>query len=113
MAMLGTTLDAARAHFGWGAIADFVRHLPPGSATWRALNPEAAAFCSPLSLATISADVFDELALTRYTVAKLFSPVAPKKPRPYSRPWDTSGDRHFGSGAIPVSEFDAWYYGEQ
>lgn len=72
MTYLGMTLAAAPRVFGWGEVSNWVRHLPPESATMRWAAAEMA-----------ERD-------------------------------DANGginNRKFGKDAIPISDFDKWYYG--
>ena len=112
MERLGCTLAKAPLFYGWHAIATWSRHLPQESAVWRARHPHEAAFCSPYGRATIAADTFDAVLNAAAVVIKAFG-VTPRAPKPYPRPTDRPDTRHFGSGGIPVSEFDAWYYAQE
>ena len=40
-----------------------------------------------------------------------FAKEGAKEPPRYPRPWETGDKQRIGSGAIPISEFDKWYYG--
>lgn len=107
------TFDTARLHFGWRAMLDFTRHLPLDSATRRELDPESARFASPLSQSAMLADIIDLTNYTRHLVARAnFKGVSSRPPNPYPRPGvQDKNTQHFGSGAIPISQFDEWYYG--
>ena len=110
MERLGITLAGAPI-FGWHAVAVWARHLPEGSATWRALHPEHARFASALGRASIAADTFDAVMLAIQAIAAAHG-GHPKRPQPYPRP-DSKDTSRFGKGAIPVSEFDAWFYSDE
>lgn len=107
MERLGTTLDGAPS-FGWHAVSVWARHLPEGSATWRALHPEHAAYASDLGRARMLADLFDAVMHATYTIAAAHG-GRPRKPKPYPRP-DANDRQRFGSDPIPAAEFDAWFY---
>ena len=111
MERLGCTLARARLFYGWHSLAVWARHLPQDSATWRAKHPEEAAFASPYGMATIAADTFDALMSAMVNVVKA-NGANMRRPKPYPRPGTKDETRHFGSGGIPVSEFDAWYYAQ-
>ena len=110
MRYLGATIEQAAALFGWGALVDFSRHLPFDCATNRARNKELLDFASDLKRNAILADVVDALTGLAYMLSKI-SGGKPKKPGPYPRPWKTGNTQVIGSNPIPISEFDAWYYG--
>lgn len=111
MERLGCTMAKAPIVYGWHSLVTWARHLPTGSAVWRARHPEEAAFASDVGRAAIAADTFDAIlngvaALVRASGATI------RDPRPYPRPGSKADAQHFGSGAIPVSEFESWYYGD-
>ncbi len=109
MERLGITLEGAPS-FGWHAVSVWARHLPEGSAVWRALHPEHAAFASELGRASIMADIFDAVLHTAATIAAAHG-GKPRQPKPYPRP-GARDRRSMGGGAIPVSSFDEWFYSE-
>ena len=111
MERLGCTMAQAPHLFGWHALATWARHLPQDSAVWRARHPDEAAFASAYGRATIAADTFDALMHAAAGLAGVLGANA-RDPRPYPRPGARDESRHFGSGGIPVSEFDDWYYAE-
>lgn len=111
MERLGCTLAQARLSYGWHALATWARHLPHESATWRAKHPDEAAFASAYGRATIAADTFDAIVNGALAVARTQG-ARTRTPKPYPRPGDRPEARHFGSGAIPVADFDAWYYAQ-
>ena len=111
MERLGTPLDRCSA-YGWGNVAAYARHLAadPGSYIWRAEHEDEYNYASPLQLAAMLADVYDLIhgigvALTTRKGR------TPRRPKPYPRPWAKSDAERIGKGAIPVSEFEKWYYG--
>lgn len=55
----------------------------------------------------ILADIFDAIRMFNYSFAK----HGEKEPRPYTRPWAKDNAQRIGRDAIPISEFNDWYYG--
>ena len=109
MERLGHTLARASVLYGWHSLFIWARHLPQDSATWRARHPDEAAFASDYGRAVIAADTFD--ALMRGIVSIVRSNgVSMRDQKPYPRPNARDDSRHFGSGGIPVSQFNDWYY---
>ena len=106
MRSLGIPLD--RVHLlGWHNAAVFARHAASdsGSYIWREINRENSDFASPLQLAAMIADVYD-------LIGALFSSLTKsrKRMKPYPRPWKKAKET-IGKGAIPITEFNSWYYG--
>lgn len=112
MRYLGATIEQAANFFGWGEIKKFSQHLPIDSATRRAKNSELYDFASDLKRNAILADIVDALTGLAYALAKM-SGGRPEKPKPYPRPWKPSNVQTIGAGAIPISEFDSWYYSKE
>jgi hypothetical protein len=109
MERLGITMAGAPI-FGWHALAVWARHLPQGSAVWRARHPEEATYASDYGRALILADIFDAVMHAGRVAAESNGAKFPRGDRPYPRPGAKDGTQHFGSGGIPVAEFDAWFY---
>ena len=109
MTLLHMSFEKAAVFFGWGNLLDFAMNLPQDSATWRSVHPEHAAFSSPIQQAEIIADIFDAVQSFAYMFAR-FCGGKPKQPKPYPRPWRVDGQQ-IGSGAIPIKDFNKWYYG--
>lgn len=109
MERLGCTFAGAPVLYGWHAVATWTRHLPQGSAVWRAKHPKEAAYSSDFGRANIAADQFDAILSLVGVIAAAHGAGA-RTPKPYPRPNADDGTKHFGSGGIPVSEFDAWFY---
>lgn len=106
------TFECAVRSFGWAELANFAEHLPETSATFRANHKDMYMFASKLQQSAILADLYDSLQNMLY----LFSVSKggkPKKPQRFPRPWtdDDTSTKRIGSGAIPISEFNDWYYG--
>lgn len=106
------------------------RHLPIDSAYNRAREPELYAFGTDIKRAAILADIFDNVSMMRYEFAVAHSEKSktPDMPAQYVTPWNgqagggasrRKGDPYgadplngtYGSGAIPVSQFNDFYYG--
>lgn len=107
MAILGMTFEQAASAFGWGELVNFSEHLPLDSAVNRARNAKYYGFSSDFNRAVILADIFDAVRSFNYT----FAEKSAKDPPKYPRPWETGDRQRIGSGAIPISEFEKWYYG--
>ena len=115
MTSMGIRFADAPSALGWGGVAIFTRHLPQDSATARSLQPDEAAFASPLHLAAMIADLIDLVQAFRWQFESANTPEsrpAPQRPKPYPRP-GAQGDsgQKFGAEPIPISDFDSWYYG--
>lgn len=107
---IGASLDTAH-RLGWHNVIAFARHaaMDSGSYLWHALNPEYNSFNSQLKTAAILADLYDAVRqLHASLVTKSGQQV--KMPKPYPRPW-VKDEKRIGKGAIPVKDFDLWYYG--
>ena len=103
MCRLGLRFEDSPA-IGWDCVLVFVRHLDSRSAVYRAQHPEEAAFASPLKQSAILADLFDAIRALEYT----FVLANPSK---YKRPGVDEGVQRIGRDAIPIAEFNDWYYG--
>jgi len=112
MERLGCTLAQARLLYGWHALATWARHLPQESAVWRARHPDEAAFSSAHGRAVIAAAPFAAVMGAAVAIARAQG-ARVRDPKPYPRPGTGDESRHFGSGGIPVSEFDAWFYAQE
>lgn len=110
MERLGCTLAGAPHVYGWHAVAMWAQNLPQGCAVWRARHPEEAAFASDYGRALLSADIFDAILHAARSIAVSVG-ADMRQPKPHRRPNDGREAQHIGAGAIPVSDFDAWYYG--
>ena len=104
------TLEGAAESFGWGELVNFARHLPDGSATFRARHADAWRFSTGLQRSALLADAVDALNMQLYALNRALGGNA-SKPKPYPRPWDAAGAERIGSGAIPIADFNEWYYG--
>lgn len=109
MTRVGATLDDVPARIPWRALSAFVRKLDPQSATFAELNPELAAWVMPTQVQKMIADVYDRLG-DLWNVCALGATRRRQRPAtPYPRPGKGKGKKVFGSGAIPIGEFDAWW----
>lgn len=110
MERLGVPLD--RCHLmGWHNVIAYARHLAAdsGSHVWRAKYNEESNYATPLHLAAQLADVYD-LIQALYIALTTKQGRKPRPLKPYPRPW-AKDRRQIGKGAIPISQFDQWYYG--
>lgn len=107
---LGMTFERAVESFGWGEVINFSRNLPIGSMTVRSKNKEIIEFASDLKRNAILADLYDLVSAFLYTFARAHGSKS-GRPKPYKRPWLSPDEQHIGKGAIPISEFNEWYYG--
>ena len=104
------TFEQAAVSFGWGELINFSNHLPIDSATYRALKPDESKFSTDLQRSAILADIFDVVSGFAYAFSKAYGGKG-RKPKQYPRPWANESAQKIGSKPIPISEFDAWYYG--
>lgn len=116
MERLGVRFDEIPETIGWDAALVYVRHLARDtrSATFRALNPELAEFASAWRQSAILADIYDAIQAFNWSFVYAHTKkgaVPPQKPKPYPRPGADDGLQHIGKDAIPISDFDQWYYG--
>lgn len=110
MERLGVPLDMCHL-LGWHNVASYCRNLATvqGTHLWRHYHKEENDYASPLHIAAMIADAYD-LIQAFYITMSTPAGKAPRKLKPYPRPWNEQRST-FGKGAIPVRDFDAWYYG--
>ena len=99
---------------GWHETFTLARHIAAdsGSHTYRALHQEEAAYAEQLHIAAMLADLYDLLATFAVAYARAHSGGRSVKAIPkYPRPWDKGDAKRIGRGAIPIKDFDDWYYG--
>lgn len=108
MVQLGVRLADFPRTYGWDALDVFARHLPLDSATRRWASRDEAMFASDMGRAALLADVFDAVRAFNHS----FAAKGSARPEPHRRPWTSPNNERYGSGAVPVSEFDAWFYEE-
>lgn len=109
MERLSCTLAQAPFLYGWHSLFVWAKHLPQGSAVWRAKHPDEAKFASEFGRAVIAADTFDAIMHGIVSIVRS-NGVNMRETKPYPRPNAKDDSRHFGSGGIPVSQFNDWYY---
>lgn len=107
---LGMTFECAVKSYGWGEMLNFSEHLPIESQTVYAKNRELIDFSTDLKRNAILADLYDLVGAFLYTFAHAHGSKS-GKPKPYKRPWLAADEQRIGRGAIPISEFNKWYYG--
>ena len=113
MCRLGLRFEDSPA-IGWDCVINFVRHLDQTSAVFRAQHPEEFMFASSLKRAAILADIFDAIRAFEYTYVTSHlkkGAAPPPPPKRYPRPGVDEGVQRIGKGAIPIAEFEEWYYG--
>lgn len=107
MRILGVPLSQCHA-FGWDNVADVVRHLEQGSAVRRYRNKKYEISNAMIYDGVLT--VVDVLRAIGYNFATAYGAHG-SPPQPIKRPWDKADRERIGSGAIPISEFESWYYG--
>ena len=112
MERLGCSIDDAARRYGWGALRLWASHLPVDSAVYRSRDADMAAWALGGQQTTLLADLYDAVMASNWIQASRASGKKQRKPEPYPRPWARRERQHFGAGAIPISEFESWYYGE-
>lgn len=97
----------------WGALLNFVLHLPRTSALSRELLPltETEKWADGTLVAPILADLVDVVNAAAAVLAAKGTGRSPRRPKPYRRPWATGGETNIGSDAIPIADFEAWWNG--
>lgn len=107
---LGCTFEQARAAFGWRGLLDFFEHIPMSAATVAEIAPEHSTRDIELRQTELLASIFDGLAWLQNSLVRRWG-GHPQKPQPYPLPWRKPKTTTYGRGAIPVADFDKWYYG--
>lgn len=111
----GVSLYDVPGPLSWADVRDFVRFLDAGSALVSEIDPEAAGWQGDQKVAMLLAHIADLLAGLSYSYALCHTKKGVKKPQPpepIPRPGVKSKKqekKHWGSDAIPISEFDAWW----
>lgn len=107
MHILGVPLS--RCHvYGWDNIADVARHLDQSSAVYRFRNKKTQVTNAMIYDGVLL--ISDVLGRFNYNMASAFG-ARGAPPKKIKRPWDKQDTERIGSGAIPISEFESWYYG--
>lgn len=103
----------------WADLRDFVAYLDASSALVGEVNPDAAGWQGEEKVPMLLAHIADTLSGLAYGYALTHMKRGSKKPappKPIPRPGiakTADRERHFGSGAIPIADFDAWWNGEK
>lgn len=111
MRFLGCTTEQARARFGWRGLIDFLEHAPLGGEIVAEVAPQSSTRGADLQALELLASIFDGLAWLQYALLKRWG-GHPQKPHPYPLKWREKGGKRYGRGAIPVLDFNKWYYGK-
>lgn len=115
----GFTMDDIGARLRWRALFSFVTHPAPASSLYAELQPDYAPWLDGRNVAPLLADVYDALQQLTYAYTKRNARRGANvvRPKPYPRPWagpETNAQwRHFGQGALPPAELDAWFAARQ
>lgn len=96
----------------WADLRDFILYLPATSATFKETNPKHADWYSGVMTPNILADLYDAINYMISVIAAKNTKKKPKVPRPYKRPWLKDDSKKYGSGAIPIDDFNEWYYSD-
>ena len=91
------------------ALLSFVTYLPPDSALKQELN-EDNTWLTCVHTDMLLAAIYDQLAAFQYTYLRA-NGGKPKRPKPLPRPGVKDKAQRVGREAIPINDFDAWYYG--
>ena len=117
MRATGRTLADVPARVPWSSLENLVGHLGPTSAYSRELAEERGdgkllGWLDGSMVAPRLAELIDRVnqMLWQHACAHRGNGPKPRRPQPYPRPWESKGiTRHVGDGAIPISEFHAWW----
>ena len=115
MTRTGSSLYSVPGEFDWADIRDFVSFLDAGSALASEISPENAGWQGTEKVPMLLAHIADLLANFSYGYSVTHmkkTAQKPKPPQPIPRPGvvdKTNETKHFGSGAIPIEEFDEWW----
>ena len=107
--------DIPEKGFTWADLRDFVGYLDAGSALVAELHPELAGWQGDSKVPMLLAHIADTLSGLSYgyVLSHLKKGVQkPPAPEPIPRPGVESnkkGASTYGEGAIPISDFDAWW----
>ena len=96
----------------WGALASFLAYERNGSALDRDVNGDASIWSDIIKTNGILADIYDQLAQINANLVAIGSRSKSQPVKPYPRPGieqDGENRRHFGKGALPVNELEAWF----
>ena len=108
---LGTPLESGHL-LGWHNLAAWARWAAEdeGSYIWRAYHRDEARYRGRLQTEATLADIYDLVASFAHMFASAHSKSKVKQPKSYPRPWRDDSQR-IGRGAIPIKDFENWYYG--
>lgn len=96
----------------WSSLANFVHHLDAGSELCSEIYPDSAYWAGTMRVPLLLAAILDAINCGRWESVAMNTPrgkAKPAKPKPVKRPGIDSGERKYGSGAIPISQWWAWW----
>lgn len=115
MTRAGMTLrDWERGRLDGRSLLRFVKGLGPGSAFFGAMHPddaETAAWMDGSATCALIAELIDVVRTSATSLAYKGTGRRPPRIEPYARPWSRKHPKQYGKDAIPVRNFNEWYYG--
>lgn len=74
------------------------------------IDPKTASWGTIAKTNAILADIYDAINVQTALLMAKGTGKRPQKPKRYPRPFKDKNEdtKHFGSGALPVNEFDDW-----
>ncbi len=96
----------------WGALASFLAYEQSGSALDRDINGDDSIWSAVIKTNGILADIYDQLAQINENLVAIGSKKKANPVKLYPRPGiepENENIRHFGKGALPVDELEAWF----
>lgn len=96
------------------SLTRFVKGLGPGSAFFKASSPDqadTAAWVDGTATCALIAELIDAMRSGMTALAYKGTGKRPPNVEPYPRPWAKGRTASYGRDAIPIEDFDEWYYG--
>lgn len=104
----GWQLSDAPYQLSWEALFAFIAHLDSESAYYRTVEPDTAFWMGGSGVQNLLASVVDQLAILVWQNTK-DGQKGRRRPKPIKRPWSKDSTDRIGRGAIPATEWDAWW----